>query len=287
MSTWSRRWRFVVVAIVPLAGILGFSEWRRQNQAWQPEVLPIVAQKIEPAEPPLDPKELDAKYRDPKQFALLLDDVRRIAAEVSDRERQLEHVEENVFLEIDGDKPPKAGERHTERIWFDGEEKYRQTIEWVDLVKNKPKKGVNLKPRRDTGKIDGFFPFSRPAAEDDYRYEFAGIEPWGESYAVKVTFGPAGKPKGRFKGEAWIDPRGHAPYRLICNVAEKIPFVDQVTTVLEYGPAETDTYQIKRSIIEGSGGFAMLHRHYRSEIDFRDYRWPGGQKNAPAANESP
>jgi hypothetical protein len=42
--------------------------------------------------------------------------------------------------------------------------------------------------------------------------------------------------------------------------------------LIEYGVAENGCVQAVRSVIDGSGGFAMIHKRVRSEIQLHDYR---------------
>jgi hypothetical protein len=54
-------------------------------------------------------------------------------------------------------------------------------------------------------------------------------------------------------------------------MAEKKPFLDQFSMLLEYAQVQTGDWQLVHSIIDGSGGFAMIQKHYRSEVDLFDY----------------
>jgi hypothetical protein len=144
-------------------------------------------------------------------------------------------------------------------------------MEWVSLETEKPKKGVTLKVREDKAKIAEIFPFQRSRDEDDYKYALVGVEKIGESWTLRIKVEPTGSVVGRFMGDAWVDAETHAPVRLYLVLAEKKPFLDQLTMLLDYGPAQNGQIQLVRSVIDGSGGFAMIQKHIRSEIDFSEY----------------
>ena len=274
MKSFRRVGGILLAMLIIAAVVLGFWEVQRQSaiRLVTAEVLADKAATESAQVKELDPKELEGQYRDPNNLAALLDRVRTQAAEIDARDRGLEHVEVQIAKEIDPKGKEVAGERHTERIWREGDKKFRQTLEYLDLIKGKPKKGATDKPRLDTGKINEVFPFERPAAEDDYQYTFAGIEQIGKQWTVKVAFAPTKSPAGRFRGESWIDPVTFAPVRLFVSLAEKKPFLDQFSMLIDYGIVETGKVQVVSTVIDGSGGFAMLQKHIRSEIAFDRYR---------------
>ena len=81
-------------------------------------------------------------------------------------------------------------------------------------------------------------------------------------WAIKVTFEPTASPTGRFRGESWIDPTTFAPVRLFVSLVEKKPFLDQFSMLINYGSVETGKVQVVSTVIDGSGGFAMMQKRH-------------------------
>lgn len=274
MKSFRRIGGILLAMIVLLSIILGAWEVYRQStvELVTAQVLAENNKAKKAAVREIDPKEIEARYQNLEQFRAMLESVREQVHAIDERDKTLEHVEVQVAKEIDPKGHEAAAERHTERIWREGDKKYRQTIEYLDLVKGKPKKGAVTRPRVDTGKINEVFPFQLPAAEDDYRYQFAGVEQINNRWTIKINFEPSNGPAGRFRGETWIDPTTFTPVRLFVSLAEKKPFLDQFSMLIDYGTVETGQVQVVSTVIDGSGGFAMVQKHIRSEIAFNNYQ---------------
>lgn len=274
MKSFRRVGGILLAMLIVAAVVLGFWEVQRQSaiRLITAEVLAAKATAESAQVKEINPKELEAQYQDANNLSALLDHVRKEAADIDARDRALEHVEVQIAKEIDPKGQVVAAERHTERIWREGDKKYRQTLDYIDLVKGKPKKGATDRPRPDTGKINEIFPFQRSAAEDDYRYTFAGVEQIRKQWTIKIAFEPTKRPTGRFRGESWVNPVTFAPVRLFATLAEKKPFLDQLSMLIDYGIVESGQVQVVSTVIDGSGGFAMLQKHIRSEIAFDRYR---------------
>lgn len=289
MQTPRRRWDRRIIGLVLVVSVLVLSGWevfrRRSTTAWQPEMDDIVQMHPDKSRQEIDPDALREVYADPEQLRELCEKVRQYGKEIQERDKQFEHIEEHTLLEIDRKKDSVATERHVERVWHQDMMKYRQTIEWIDLRRNAPKNGVDYEPRKDTGKLDAVLPFSQPIVEDGYTYTFVEVKKFNGTWAVHLAYEPESSPKKRFRGESWIDATTHEPLRHVLTIAEKIPFVDSVTTILDYGTVSTGTTQVVRTVVEGSIGFAMLQKHYRWEIAIRDYRHTSPAK-IPEANSN-
>ncbi|MBX9770817.1 MAG: hypothetical protein K2X29_05580 [Candidatus Obscuribacterales bacterium] len=272
-SKKSRRMRLWVMGSCLLVAILGAWEMVRRSRIVSVSAVSLLA--VVPAEPAvgetIDPALLDQQFRDPVQLMKLVDMVRENFRQLGQREVELDHTVKTIVREMNSKLAQPPAEQTLERVTFRGGKKYRQTIEWTDLATGKPKKGVTKKVREDVNKIEEIFPFNREADTEGYRYQFAGMEKVGENWTIRIDFAPADSPVKRFAGQAWIDARTTLPIRVFCRLAEKRPFLDQFSMLLEYGSVETGDWQLVRSVIDGSGGFAMIQKHYRSEVELSEY----------------
>ena len=292
METPRRRrfWRMLAFALVVIVLVLGGWEVvrRRNLTPWQPEMNDLAQNHSDKSRQEIDPDALRELYADPEQLRELCEQVRQFGKEIHERDQQFEHIEEQTLLELDNERNSVATERHIERVWHQDTTKYRQTIEWIDLRRNVPKDGVDYEPRKDTGKLDAVLPFSQPIGEDGYTYTFVGVKKFNGIWAIHLEYEPESSPKKRFRGEAWIDATTREPLRHVLKIAEKIPLVDAVTTILDYGTVSTGTTQVVQTVVEGSIGFAMLQKHYRLEVAIRDYRRPNPDEHPPAnSNTAP
>ncbi len=216
------------------------------------ESAPVAEEPVET----IDPTKLEATYRDEQELRQLIDKVRASIHKTEQREWTLDHTVKTVVREIRPQGKEGPAEKTIERVTFRGGKKYRQTIDWIDLTTGQSKKRIDKKVRLDDKKIEETFPFRTDSESEGYRYSFSGIEQIGPIWCVKIAFEPATSPVRRFRGEAWIDPVQARAVRVFCLLAEKKPFLDQLSMLLEYGPVETGDWQLVRSVIDGSGGFA-------------------------------
>lgn len=262
------------ILAVAVAFVLGVWEVRRRTLLSAITMQNLLA--AEPAREPsrkveIDPKAIEADCQTEAKFQLILEDARRAVAELTERNKQLMHTESQVAREIDKKGRVVASERHVEDVWFDDGAEHRQTVEKIDLASNKSKTDADFSVRKSP-KVQEVFPLTTPGPDDGYRYSFSGMEQINGAWTIRVDFSPKPGANNRFRGQFWFDAATHEPRRFYGEIADKKPFVDQVSMLFEYGPAENSHVQAIRAVIDGSGGFAMLQKHIRSEIELRGYR---------------
>lgn len=268
-----RRVLLVVFALFfGVAVVLGLWEAYRRMGLSGPSMEALLAADLRNASsqtPAIDPKQIEATCRDPARFAAVVASVRKQAADIDARSRALMHTEVQVIQEIDKKGNIVGAERSIENVWFHDGKEYRQTLERADELKKKPIRNVN-RSVRESSVVQEIFPFTKP--QDGYNYSFAGVERLDGQWRIRIDFSPTASPVGRFQGQAWIDPLTYEPVRFYGILAEKKPFVDQFSMLIEYGVAENGKTQTVRSVLDGSGGFAMIQKHIRSEVKLQDYR---------------
>jgi hypothetical protein len=218
---------------------------------------------------PIDPKAIEAECRDPEKFAAIVTVLRKQLADIDARSKALMHSEVQVLSEIDKKGKVVSAERGVEHVWYKDGKELRQTIERSDDLKKKPITKFD-KSVRESPVVQEVFPFTKE--NDGYQYTFSGVEEVDGQWRIRIDFAPAGSPVGLFKGQAWIDPLTYEPYRFYGVLAEKKPFLDQFSMLIEYGIAENGQLQTVRSVLDGSGGFAMIQKHIRTEVVLKDYR---------------
>jgi hypothetical protein len=269
----SRLIRWLIFSAGCAVVVLGVWEAVRRSRIVSVQVGSLIGQvQAEPvALPSIDPASLQRQYENPEELSRLVESVRENFRQLGQREIQLDHTVKTIVREMNPKLKQPPAEQTLERVLFRGGKKYRQTIEWLDLATGKPKKGVNKKVREDVNKIEEIFPFNEKKATEGYLYELGGIERIDERWTVRIDFKPSDSPVKRFEGQAWVEPTQGLPIRVFCRLAEKRPFLDQFSMLLEYGVVETGDWQLVRSVIDGSGGFAMIQKHYQSEVELSQY----------------
>lgn len=215
---------------------------------------------------------LVARFKDPQAFSKLCADIRRRSMEIDARHKSLEHTDISVNMELDRDGKPSTKEQVTEHIWFDetGQE-HRLVVKKENLLTGAditPKKRTEVKPEKNTA----IYPFSAEAPGNEYRYTLEGCETVGERLLLKVAFEPNKPVDKKFRGKIWADPETFDPIRFEGDWAEPPRFVNEMTHVLEFGPAENGQTQVRRSVVSGSGGFALIQKRFRIETDAKDFR---------------
>lgn len=222
-----------------------------------------------PTKAGIDPKAIEMSCRDPENFAGVVAALRKQLADIDARSKALVHTEVQVLSEIDKKGKVVSAERGVERVWYKDGKEYRQTIERSDQIKKKQIAKFD-KSVRESPVVQEVFPFTKE--NDGYQYTFSGMEEMDGQWRIRIDFEPAGSPVGLFKGQAWIDPVTYEPYRFYGVLAEKKPFLDQFSMLIEYGIAENGKLQTARSVLDGSGGFAMIQKHIRTEVELKEYR---------------
>lgn len=268
---------FVTSGILAVVVALTLGIWEaRRRSLWKG----VGLQQLLASEPPsegaqpgtrFDPAALEVLCRDDGQFQKLLDRARGRVRAATERSQRLVHTETQFAQEIDKNGRTVAGERHVETIWtVDGVE-FRQTVERVDTLKNKPKRNVDYRVRKSPP-VQETFPLTKEGGDDGYHYRFDGLEQIDGCWTVRIAFEPLPERTGRFRGLIWLDAQDCEPRRFYGEFADKKPFLDQLSMLIEYGVAENGCVQATRSVIDGSGGFAMIQKRVRSEIQLHDYR---------------
>lgn len=269
----SRALRHGIALVAIVLAILFAWEMVRRARIVQVSAASLIdsASDVEKSLETIDPTKIEATFRDEDEFHRLIDRIRESIHETEQREGKLDHTVQTIVREIRPKGKEGPAEKTIERVTFRGGKKYRQTIDWIDLATGESKKRIDKRVRLDDKKIEEIFPFRADAASEGYRYSLGGVEQIGSIWCVKINFEPATSPVRRFRGEAWIDPTHALPVRVFCLLAEKKPFLDQLSMLLEYGEVDTGDWQLVRSVIDGSGGFAMLQKHYRTEVELSGY----------------
>jgi hypothetical protein len=271
-----RRWKKAGLAVLlgGAATLAGMEVHRRSEVAG--ESVPLVDDSAEAAAAPakaeskFDPKALLDHYQEPEDFAKLCRELKTRVIEIADREKNLAHTETILAIELDAKGKEIDGEDTVEYCWYDdkGLQVRRQVQRQPRSKKKKP-----LDPSvRTMPKAEATFPFSREEKPDSYRYTLEGVEEIEGKPALRIHYEPNPPLDGKMRGSVWADPQTFEPVRYEGVWAKLPPLVDQVSTRFDYGPSNTGQTQIKRVIIAGSGGFAMLQKRFRIDTKVHDYR---------------
>lgn len=275
------KWAIAVAATGVV--VLGALEWRRRaglelddmpgGQLSTPDRSASVPGAI-------DPDELVRQFRAPDRFALLCRRLREETIAIGDRHQTLDHAEINRAVEFDPKGAEIATETKLERVWFEGTKEFRQTFRagdgWEPITEPKVS---------EPGKV--CFPFTREADEGAYRVTLEGHETQTGRLTLVLAFEPNPPVDTKFRGKIWVDPDTFEPARVDCVAAKNPPFVDRVSMVFEYGPAENNKTQARRSIIGGSGGFAFVQKKYAVHTDLFDFRPHAAAANDPTPERIP
>ena len=99
----------------------------------------------------------------------------------------------------------------------------------------------------------------------------------GDRQLLRIAFEPTEPMDVKFRGKLWVDPAHVQPGRFEGAWAKPPAFVDQMTQLLEFAASENGEMQCRRSVVAGSGGFAIIQKRFRIETDLADFR-PRAQK---------
>jgi hypothetical protein len=180
----------------------------------------------------------------------------------------LQHLRKGRLTEFDRHGQPVAIVESSERVYFEGGEERKLTLEARQV----------LGPPIDAGKLQGgpsqksLPPFSKEAPEGLYRYELEGVEEVAGRPVLRAHFEPVEPVEGTYKGSAWIDPDSAEPVRMHGSALKLPLLLDRLEVRIDYGPAENGHNQVRRATFDVAGGLAFFSRHYRLEAELSDYR---------------
>lgn len=215
---------------------------------------------------------LTERFREAAAFDELCRQCRQKNVEMDQRSRALEHTETQHTVELDKQGQTTADEKGVERVWFVGEDEFRQTLAKEDALSGKPKK-FDRKPRKSP-KSDTTYPFTKQETSGMYRYEFERVEPWEDRPAVRVRFEPQGSPDGLLRGSVWLDPDSGQCLRFEGEVVKLPRFVSEIKMTLAFGPAENGHLQTRHSVVQTGGGVGVIQKRFRIETVLDGYRPP-------------
>lgn len=216
---------------------------------------------------------LAARFADTAEFTKLCDRCRQRNIEMDQRSRALEHTETQHTLEVDKQGQTVSDEKGVERVWFVGDDEFRQTLVKQDALSGKAKK-FDPKPRKSP-KADTIYPFTQQERPGMYRYEFDQAETVDDRALVRVKFEPAGPPDGLMRGVAWLDPETSQCLRFDGEVVKLPRFVSEIRMTLSFGPAENGDIQTRHSVVQTGGGVGLIQKRFRIETVLSEYRVRG------------
>jgi hypothetical protein len=205
----------------------------------------------------------------PVDLARLCDLARERFAALHERELRLHHTRKSLVTEYD-----RRGERIRvteviERVWFEGGREKTELLGQRSLLGRAAPSGP---AGSKLGEQDALLPFANDAGHDVYAYRFDGVEDIEGRRAVRVRFDPKRPADGTCRGWAWLEPATGEPVRAQLSPVKLPLFVDRVEMLLDFGRAENGHNQLRRAVIDGSGGFALVSRRLHVEAELTDYR---------------
>lgn len=265
------KWSLYGLAVSLLAvGLLAVLEWRRRQHAVSAGL------QVDDVGVALPTDNLYRQYRDPKAFAVLCKNVQQRFAAQQKRFLDLQHLRKTRVSEFDGRNQPIAILEMLDRIHFEGPKECKTNLETRQLL------GEGF----DSSKLDGGLnaktlpPFAPDTPEGLYRYEWAGAERVAGRPVLRINFEPVRAVEGTFKGWAQVDSASGEAVRMRGWAVKRPMFVDRVEMQIDYGPGENGHTQMRRAVMDISGGFAFVSKHYRIEAELSDYRPLGADVEA-------
>jgi hypothetical protein len=228
---------------------------------------PAAAGEPVPADRPIDPNRL----HQPDELARLCERVRQRNREMEDRLHHLIHTETTTSQEFDRKGKETGNERVVERVRFEAGQEHR-------LIVRKESGGEDATPsspqEERRPKSHAQFPLGTNEAPNWYRYKFEGLETLDGRQTIKLAYEPNQPLDGRFRGQVWIDATTYEPVRFFGAWAKLPPFVSEISMHLEWGPAENGFTQLRKSLVNTTGGISFFQKRYRIETVLADYREP-------------
>jgi hypothetical protein len=259
------------IVFVGVVSITAFEVQRRLSAPVDFEFVTRPTANKEAVVTTLDPEALVRQYREPEELKRLCAEVTKANSAMDERHRSLSHLESHRAVEYDKQGKEIKDDRSWDRVWYRGTREYRQALKRVESVDGT----ATFEPAAPIKRADEVkvcFPFTPEATEGTYRFTLEGHEILGDQLTLVVRFDPNPPLDNRFRGKIWIDPDTFNPVRVEAQVAKNPPFVDKVSMTFEYGRVETGEVQAKRSVIGGSGGFAIVHKSYAVFTELSDFR---------------
>jgi hypothetical protein len=208
---------------------------------------------------------LRQQYADPAEFERLCADLRDQVIAIQERCLGLRHTRTSRFMRFDKDGRTIAATTLVERAWFEGEVARKEEVErHYEIGTLKPE----TPPSAGSAAI---YPFSKKAVPGTYRYTFDGVEEIDGRLAMRLRCDPCEPLARKFRGLVWADASTREPRRAHYSPAQLPALTDRADLIFEYGPTETAGTQIRRTIVDGCGGFAFVFQHYRVETDLSDF----------------
>ena len=102
------------------------------------------------------------------------------------------------------------------------------------------------------------FPLTREMTEGSCTFSLRGVETINGVPSVRIDFDPVEPLDGKLRGTVWVHPVIFEPTRVNAAYAKPPAFVDRIALQFDYGVVETGKVQERKSVVEGSGGFAII-----------------------------
>lgn len=113
-----------------------------------------------------------------------------------------------------------------------------------------------------------------PAQQSRYVFDQVAVD-GADPARVKITFSPKSPDKHSVEGSAWVDTNAGEVLTGAARLVKTPMFVDWVHFSVEVGAPTPLGPGPSKMAIEGQGGFLfIMHKHFRAEVVFSDYRLP-------------
>jgi hypothetical protein len=113
-----------------------------------------------------------------------------------------------------------------------------------------------------------------PAEQSRYVFDQVAVDTTDPA-RVKIAFSPKNPDKHTVEGSAWVDTGAGAVVTGAARLVKTPMFVDWVHVSVELGAPTPLGPGPSKMTIEGQGGFLfIMHKHFRAEVVFSDYRLP-------------
>ena len=257
-----RSWLGLACILLVIAGLLAVLEWHRRQDAASAGEQTLYGSGISRSA-----NDLQQRYSDPQEFARLCAAVQEHYDALVGRSLQLQHLRKSRTIEFDRRKQPIAIVETRESIHFEGRKECPTNVESRQVLGPPlasppgPQGGLNMKE-----------PFSSETPEGQYLYRLGGIEEVAGQLVLRVRFETVKPMEGSFKGSVWVDPATAEPIRIHGSAVKLLVPLDRLEMLIDYGPAENGYNQMRRAIVDVTGGFAFIFKHYRIEAQMSDYR---------------
>ncbi len=214
------------------------------------------------------------------------------AVELSEKSKDLvPGTIESFMQEVDKHGEPKDAEKNR-RSWGklylrdDGEIEYEPVKvikDGEDITEEERARDREREEEKDgeseSFSTEGYSPFAADAQERISIERLDETELIGEQSLVVYEFveRPEGEGGEEVTGTAWFDAETGIPTRIEYTTDPLPKRVKRMITTIEYDYSEPDTLVAGRMILDASGGFLFIKKHFHVEMKFDDYwRLPEG-----------